>query len=106
MTSQTHISWDDSKPKILSLMESARALKTLLLALLFSELMPLLASPFNSSAYSEAVSQEQIPDSANRCNLPPIFDVAMSFQITSNSNVFKYVFSAPLLRDQIEANTF
>ena len=82
MTSQTHISRDDNKPKILNLIESERALKTLLFASLFSKLSFSLANSFNSLAYSEAVSQEQFPDSAKRCNLLSIFDSDMHFQIT------------------------
>ena len=92
MTSQTHSSRDESKPKILKRMGSARALKTLLLASLFSKLKFLSANSLSSSVYSDADSQEQVPDSANRCNLLSIFDITKSFQSNTKNNIFKYVF--------------
>src|SRR5665648_340966 len=79
MTSQTHISRDESKPKILNLIGSERALKTLLLASLFSKLKFLSANFFSSS--EDADSQEQDPDSTNRCNLLSIFDITKSFKV-------------------------
>ena len=50
------------------------------------------ASSFNSPAYSEAFSQEQMPDSANRFSLLSIFeeDILSSEYVKSN-NIFKYV---------------